>query len=131
MDNNGWAGRPGVPPKPQFRGWHWLYLYNGIPVPAYWDGYWLINGNRIQVADLNPQIKYWGECLTPAEVEARIAAAHKDALAEAARRLEELHKNHKYKPETGEGSEHDTGYYRAIAEGVAHIRALAKEEGNE
>jgi hypothetical protein len=78
---------------------------------------------------------YLGPALTPAEVEARIAAAHKkwlaelnhdtDAMEEAARRLEELHKNHKYKPETGEGSEHDTGYCRAIAEGVAHIRALS------
>jgi hypothetical protein len=76
-NNNGWPGEPGVPPKPQFRAWHWLYLYNGIPFPAYWDGYWLINGNRIQVADLNPQIKYWGECLTPAEVEARLADALK------------------------------------------------------
>jgi hypothetical protein len=62
--------RPGVPPKPEIRSWHWLYLYNGIPIPAYWDGCWIINGNRIQVADLNPQIKYWGECLTPAEVDA-------------------------------------------------------------
>jgi hypothetical protein len=56
------------------------------------------------------------------------ATAHKDALEEAARRLEELHKNHRYSPQTGEGSEHDTGYYRAVAEGVAHILALAKEE---
>ena len=60
---------------------------------------------------------------------AELATARKDALEEAARRLEELHKNHKYKPETGEGSEHDTGYYRALAEGVAHILALAKGEG--
>jgi hypothetical protein len=61
---------------------------------------------------------------------AELTTARKDAQEEAARRLEELHRNHKYKPETGEGSEHDTGYYRAIAEGVAHIRAL-KGEGNE
>jgi hypothetical protein len=64
------------------------------------------------------------------DTDALMEAARQSALAEAARRLEELHKNHKYKPETGEGSEHDTGYYRAIAEGVAHIRAL-KGEGDE
>ena len=45
-------------------------------------------------------------------------------LEEAALRLEELHKNHKYNPETGEGSEHDVGYYRALSEGAAWIRAL-------
>jgi hypothetical protein len=58
-------------------------------------------------------------------VKAEITQAKREALEEAARRLEELHKNHKYNPQTGEGSEHDTGYYRAIAEGVAHIRALS------
>jgi histone H3/H4 len=63
-------------------------------------------------------------------VKAEITQAKREALEEAARRLEELHKNHKYNPQTGEGSEHDTGYYRAIAEGVAHIRAL-KGEGDE
>jgi hypothetical protein len=112
-------------------------------------------------------MRYLGPCLTPAEVEARVAAAQKEwlaelnhdtdalmeasrdsALAEAARRLEELHKNHNYDPESGTLTkklgrydrwpesakaaklEHDTGYYRAIEEGVAHIRAL-KGEGND
>jgi hypothetical protein len=73
------------------------------------------------------------------------AQAKREALAEAARRLEELHKNHNYDPESGALTkklgrydgwpesakvaklEHDTGYYRAIAEGVAHIRALKGE----
>jgi len=39
--------------------------------------------------------------------------------------LEELHRQHKYNPETGEGSEHDTGYYRALVEGAGWIRALS------
>jgi hypothetical protein len=70
------------------------------------------------------------ENITTAKAEAkrflaRVQQAKRDALEEAARRLEELHKNHKYNPQTGEGSEHDAGYYRAIAEGVAHIRALS------
>jgi hypothetical protein len=157
--------------------------------------------------DFGLHARYLGPCLTPAEVEARIATARKDALAEAARRarhyatvvqmhgslksdiyeaagqaateiaasiealvekgvadlaaqakrealeeaarrLEELHKNHNYDPESGALTkklgrydrwpesakaaklEHDTGYYRAIAEGVAHIRAL-KGEAND
>ena len=54
----------------------------------------------------------------------------RDALEEAARRLEELHRNHKYNPQTGEGSEHDAGYYRATSESAAWIRAL-KGEGDE
>jgi hypothetical protein len=58
-----------------------------------------------------------------------LAAARWEGMEEAARRLEELHKNHKYNRKTGEGSDHDVGYYRAIAEGVAHIlRAAAGEE---
>jgi hypothetical protein len=59
-----------------------------------------------------------------------VAQARRDALEEAARRLEELHENHKYNPKTGEGSEHDAGYYRALAEGAAAIRAL-KGEAND
>jgi hypothetical protein len=77
---------------------------------------------------------------------AKLATARRDALEEAARRLEELHKNHNYDPESGTLTkklgrydrwpesaktaklEHDTGYYRAIEEGVAHIRAAAKED---
>ena len=62
-----------------------------------------------------------------AELRAALATARKKGMQEAALRLEELHKNHKYNPQTGEGSEHDTGYYRAISEGVAHIRAAAEE----
>jgi predicted ArsR family transcriptional regulator len=81
-----------------------------------------------------------------AALEKALATARKDALEEAAKRLEELHKNHNYNPESGTLTkklgrydrwhesektailEHDAGYYRAVAEGVAHILALAKEE---
>ena len=60
-------------------------------------------------------------------------------MEQAAQRLEELHKNHGYNPQTGEVRhrgelvecpmtvDHSIGYYRAIAEGVAHIRAAAGE----
>ncbi len=57
-----------------------------------------------------------------------IQQARRDALEEAARRLAELHRNHKYNPQTGEGSEHDAGYYRAISEGAAWICALGEKE---
>lgn len=61
-------------------------------------------------------------------IKAFFAGGRRKGMEEAALRLEELHQNHKYNPQNGEGSEHDTGYYRAISEGVAHIRAAAKEE---
>jgi len=60
---------------------------------------------------------------------AEFATLRKEALEEAAGRLEELHRQHKYNPKTGDGSEHDTGYYRALVEGAGWIRALAKGEG--
>lgn len=64
-----------------------------------------------------------------ARLRADLATARREGMEEAAKRLEELHKNHKYNRKTGEGSEHDVGYYRAIAEGVAHIlRAAAGED---
>ena len=74
-----------------------------------------------------------------------IEQGRQDGMEEAAQRLEELHKNHNYDPESGTLTrklgrydrwpdsaktaklEHDAGYYRAIAEGVAHIRAAAGE----
>ena len=80
-----------------------------------------------------------------AELEAALATARREGMEQAAQRLEELHKNHNYDPESGTLTkklsrydrwpesaktaklEHDTGYYRAIAEGVAHIRAAAGE----
>ena len=70
---------------------------------------------------------------------AALATARREGMEEAAKRLEELHKNHGYNPQTGEvwrlgkivtcplTIDHGIGYYRAIAEGVAHIRAAAGE----
>lgn len=68
-----------------------------------------------------------------------IATARREGMEEAAKRLEELHKNHGYNPQTGEVRrvgkrvtcpltiDHAIGYYRAITEGAAHIRAVAGE----
>jgi len=93
IENNGWPGKHGVPPKQEYRGWHWLYLYNGAPSPAYWDGHWIMNGSCIQAEDLNPQINYWGECLTPAELDARVQEARRDALEEAMSRVKAYSQN--------------------------------------
>lgn len=62
-------------------------------------------------------------------IKAFFAGGRRKGMEEAALRLEELHRNHKYNPKTGEGREHDVGYYRAISEGVAHILDAAAEEG--
>jgi hypothetical protein len=137
-DNNGWPGKPGVPLNPEREEWHWLvcplkhdvfprfWRAAGEAQNCRWTAKWLYSRN-----DWNPkECTYLGPCLTPAEVDARVAKARRDTLEEAARRLEELHRQHKYNPKTGEGSEHDTGYYRALVEGAGWIRAL-KGEGNE
>ncbi len=153
-DNNNWPGKPGVPLNPERDQWHWLASSEG-PVPALWARPAWRHCRDFWIDQAKPEWMEWqgwtyiGPCLTPAEMDARIATARKDALEEAAQRLEELHKNHNYDPESGTLTrklgrydkwpesakaaklEHDTGYYRAIAEGVAHIRALAKGEGDE
>jgi hypothetical protein len=83
------------------------------------------------------------QIMTPGDnykrLNAALATARRDEMEQAAQRLEELHKNHGYDPKTGEVRqlgklvtcpltiEHSIGYYRAIAEGVAHIRAAAGE----
>lgn len=69
-----------------------------------------------------------------------VATARRQGMEEAAKRLEELHKNHGYDPKTGEVRrrgelvtcpltiDHAIGYYRALAEGIAHIRRAAEGE---
>jgi hypothetical protein len=70
---------------------------------------------------------------------AELTTARREGMEEAAQRLEELHKNHGYNSRTGKVHhggklvecpltiEHSIGYYRAIVEGVAHIRAASGE----
>jgi hypothetical protein len=83
-DNNGWAGRPGVPLNPERDGWHWVDDGVNGTEPRFWgatfaewDGYplWMAK-----------EWDYLRPCspddLTPAEMDARIAAAHKEWLAE-------------------------------------------------
>ena len=206
MDNNGWAGRPGVPLNPEKRQWHWVCGHSPAekPRPELWSrnmaGFFWWSTMLWREDTAARHWRYLRPCLpddlSPGEVEARIATARKgaleetesrvadalkwrnaindyltqewhnplkddespyaalkrilkcefmemaldpirikaiqaeiaqakrDALEEAAQRLEALHRQHKYKPKTGEGSEHDAGYYRALSEGAAWIRAL-------
>lgn len=83
-DNNRWPdpARPGVPPS---EGWWWLLLPLDVQAIRYFDGeIWRIGG---QLADPKDFAKYTlvGPVLTPAEVEARVKEAKRDALEEAAR----------------------------------------------
>jgi len=92
-DNNNWPdpARPGVPVNPERDGWHWLEWMDycgtkptGMIDQFKWerDGYWDRTTHR--------SARYWacwryiGPCLTPAEVDARVQQARRDALEEAA-----------------------------------------------
>jgi hypothetical protein len=105
-DNNGWTDQPGVPMNPAEPGFHWVESCDGTDAVVFWRGHGgdthYENGDLKELnhwsGHLMWQAKEWrylGPVLTPAKVEARIAAAHKewleelnhdtDALMEAAR----------------------------------------------
>ena len=92
MENNGWAGKPGVPMNPERDGWHWGERDGGLE-PRFWSsGQQLWAGSRnswISPKMLSALFGYAGPCLTPAEVEARVTQAPRDALEEAAHELKE------------------------------------------
>jgi hypothetical protein len=138
-DNNGWTGKPGVPLNPDR--WrraindaltNWLSPIEDHETPA--DALQRMIQLEVMAA-LDPKVSQSAADL--------VATARKDALEEAALRLEELHKNHGYNSRTGKVHhcgklvecpltiEHSIGYYRALAESAAHIRALAKGEGDD
>jgi len=83
MSDNNWPdpARPGVPPS---EGFWWLLLPLDVEAIRYFNGeIWRIGG---QLADPKDFAKYTliGPALTPAEVDARVAQARRDALKEAA-----------------------------------------------
>jgi hypothetical protein len=97
MTDNNWPdpARPGVPLNPERDGWHWLvcplkhdvfprfWRAAGEAQNCRWAAKWLYSRN-----DWNPkECTYLGPALTPAEVEARVAQARRDALEEAARAM--------------------------------------------
>jgi hypothetical protein len=87
MDNNGWSGKPGVPLNPERDGWHWCERDGGLE-PRFWSsGQQLWAGVRnswITPKMVAALFNYAGPCLTPAEVDARVQQARRDALEEAA-----------------------------------------------
>jgi len=88
-DNNGWADQPGVPLNPEEERHHSILTPDGeIAVYLWrpagecergrWPSAWIHDDD-----DWDPREgTYLGPVLTPAEVDARIAAAHKEWLAE-------------------------------------------------
>jgi hypothetical protein len=88
MDNNNWPdpARPGVPTNPDWDGaYHWLSYESEEPGLYEWDGkYWKMGGGHAPMDYVVDHFTYIAQALTPAEVEARVATARKDALEEAA-----------------------------------------------
>jgi len=97
IDNNGWADRPGVPLNPELNRFHWL-LRKGEQWPEAWrwdpdadgcgteySGAWAESEGDGQPEYMAKWYLYLGPCLTPAEVDARVKEARRDALAGAAR----------------------------------------------
>jgi hypothetical protein len=92
--------------NPERDGWHWLvcplkhdvfprfWRAAGETHNYRWTAKWLYSRN-----DWNPkECTYLGPCLTPTEVDARIATERREGMEKAAQQLEELHKNHNYDP---------------------------------
>jgi hypothetical protein len=78
-DNNGWPDKPGVPMNPEQSRWHWLCAKLGDPEPFYWNGNFWPGPDQWSTITFSQSTSYLGPCLTPAEVDARIATARKDA----------------------------------------------------
>jgi hypothetical protein len=95
MSDNGWPGKPGVPMNPEREGWHWVQRVRNSstrqPMVAFWSGdwngsiefAWCVDGYSDSDDKFGDDFCYLGLCLTPAEVDARIAQARRDALEEA------------------------------------------------
>jgi hypothetical protein len=96
--NNGWPdpARPGVPLNPDQEGWHWVQRVDKGFVPSpriiLWTDDWTSRqfswdaiGYEADERRLGRDFRYLGPCLTPAEVDARVKQARRDALEEAAR----------------------------------------------
>jgi hypothetical protein len=87
-DTNDWPDQPGVPLNPEREGAHRLrHSESGLERDALWlsGGTWLDGDGSFGIPHAAAFYTYLGPCLTPAEVEARVAQAKRDALEEAAR----------------------------------------------
>ncbi len=90
-EDNTWPGKPGVPMNPERDGWHWVDDGANGTEPRFWsatfagwDGYplWMAK-----------EWDYLRPCspddLTPAEVDARVSEARRDALKKLERHFKE------------------------------------------
>jgi hypothetical protein len=104
MDNNTWPGKPGVPLNPDQEGWHWVQRVDKGFVPSpriiLWTDDWTSRqfswdaiGYEADERKLGRDFRYLGPCFTPAEVDARVKQARRDALEEAARWHDEQRKS--------------------------------------
>jgi hypothetical protein len=98
-DDNGWPdpARPGVPLNPERDGWHWVQRVDRgfvqSPRIILWTNDWssgqfswdAIGYSSAPEQKLGRDFRYLGLCLTPADVDARVKEARRDALEEAAR----------------------------------------------
>jgi len=85
---NGWPdpAHPGVPLNPERDGWHWFVRGNFYSLALWHRGHFTFQDTTAWPEEFSQlDMAYVGQCLTPAEVEARVADARRDALEEAAR----------------------------------------------
>ena len=152
-ENNGWPGKPGVPMNPEQDSEGHVWRVDGVMDIYKWvakkqryekqRGYWVTPDQLIADRDT-----YFGRIVTPAEVEARIAAAHKewlaelnhdtDALEEAAKWHDEQAKRwqNTYAKETLSGPDMQATRILCLERGGLHIESAAairalKGEGDE
>jgi hypothetical protein len=131
-DNNGWPGKPGVPLNPERDGWHWIKsLTTGGLMCAEWRADrmgWNLYRSTSEHHAPNEMFSwgYLGPCLTPAEVDARVKQARRDALEEAARVVEMIAEwgGQDYYCESCKGGV----IYPDRTEVAATIRALGEKE---
>jgi hypothetical protein len=87
MSDNNWPNpaRPGVPLNPERDGWHWLVRGDFYSLALWHRGHFTFQDTTAWPEEFSQlDMTYAGPCLTPAEVEARVQQAGRDALQEAA-----------------------------------------------
>ncbi len=140
MTNTTWPdpARPGVPLNPERDGWHWVKRIGQkqAHIERWIGSHWWL-GPSFGGAKTNiEKYEYLGPALTPAEVEARVAQARRDALEDCAKWHDEVASEYKKEQLLYEAKESWTVAY-VFAQGyvinnkrAAAIRAL-KCEGND
>lgn len=82
----GWpdAARPGYPQNPERTAYHWVQLSGGGTHAAYWNKVeWNLGRDYLRPCEAAYSWRYVAPCLTPAEVEACVAAARREGIEAA------------------------------------------------